>query len=524
MLARNLLGANDCHFVDEGMPISITTNIASLSAQRSIARASDDLSEAYTRLSSGKRVSAASDDVVGLSVGSKLQARISGLNQSVRNVNDAISMVQIAEGAYGEATTILQRMRDLAVQAANGSLSSTERGHLDAEHRKLSDSLGRVMDEARFGARDLINDAVDTQFSIQSGPDENDQIEITFAGLSPKLLEVDELLINLAGSGVPLAEKVAFESFAVYGATASRQHIPECDNKLASGGTGYYTITFDSTDYSTPVMSPPSSVTALATALNDIADLSALGTFAEDNNTLRFTARAGGTISQLRINSFDFDLQLHDGFGNESSKGFNVDTFGTNGTTNIGDVYTLTVGGNSYSTSAATSTADYNTNKEIATALQDILTTEGVTQFTIATADDRENGTILLSYAGNGDRQTTTYKIEKTVGTVGADDLAGVITDGVSDASDAINYISGALDTISTERAKLGATQKQLMSTVRNLLNIAENTSAARARILDVDYASETAKLTKAQILQQAATSILAQANAQPEIVLDLLD
>ena len=116
------------------MPLSINTNVASLTAQRAMYNSNAGLETAYERLSTGKRVNSAVDDAAGLAIGKDLESRVSGLNQAIRNVNDGISMVQIAEGTLDEVTTILQRMRDLAVQAANGSLSATEQGYLDAEH------------------------------------------------------------------------------------------------------------------------------------------------------------------------------------------------------------------------------------------------------------------------------------------------------------------------------------------------------------------------------------------------------
>ena len=117
------------------MPLSISTNIASMTAQRSFLQSNQALEQAFERLSSGKRVNSAVDDAAGLAIGKDLESRVSGLNQAIRNVNDGISMVQIVEGALDEVTSILQRMRDLSVQAASGSLSSTERGYLDTEHK-----------------------------------------------------------------------------------------------------------------------------------------------------------------------------------------------------------------------------------------------------------------------------------------------------------------------------------------------------------------------------------------------------
>ena len=184
----------------------------------------------------------------------------------------------------------------------------------------------------------------------------------------------------------------------------------------------------------------------------------------------------------------------------------------------------MTVGSDTFATDAATANSQYNTNKEIADALNAKLVAAGA-DFSIGTAGDTDNGTITITYSNKGDQtlSNSDYKLEKTTGAVGNDDTAGTKVDGTADASGTIAIIDKALALVVDDRARLGATQSQLESTVRNLANVAENTSAAAGRIMDTDYAAETANLTKAQILQQAATSILAQANAQPQSVLSLL-
>ena len=162
------------------MPLSINTNIASMTAQRSFLNSNSALETAFERLSTGKRINSASDDAAGLAIGTDLQSRVSGLNQAVRNVNDGISMIQITEGAYSEVTSILQRMRDLAVQGASGALSSTETSYLDTEQSKLADALDTVLNQAKFGNTDLITGSAVSK-TIHAGADVADTISITLA-------------------------------------------------------------------------------------------------------------------------------------------------------------------------------------------------------------------------------------------------------------------------------------------------------------------------------------------------------
>jgi flagellin len=510
------------------MPLSINTNIASLTAQRAMLNSNAGLEQSFERLSTGKRVNSAADDAAGLAIGKDLESRVSGLNQAIRNVNDGISMVQIAEGALDETTTILQRMRDLAVQAANGSMTATEQGYLDAEHEKLAATLGSVVDQSQFNGTDLVNDASKKTISIQSGADAGVTTSIAFAAMTENTLGVDKDSINLAGSGSSSAETATISGFDVRGTQVAAVHNFDGLTIATTSGseTGTYTVNIAGTDFtSATAIAVPSSMANLVSHLNAITGVSDFGSFApaDSNADLAFTFNAANAGVQaattIKSTGYTSDVSLTSAV----IDGNNGSTEGVGGTTAVGDVYTLTVGSDTFATAAATATTQYTTNKDIAAALQTTLTNEGITHFTIATASGANFGNFVVTYAEEGNQGATAYSVAKTTGDVGTDSTAVSISDGASKASDAIDAIDKALAKVASERATLGATQQQLESTVRNLANVAENTAAAQGRIMDTDYAAETANLTKAQILQQAATSILAQANAQPQSVLSLL-
>lgn len=391
------------------MPLSIATNLASMTAQRSFLNSNSALETAFERLSTGKRVNSASDDAAGLAIGKDLESRVRGLNQAIRNVNDGISMVQIAEGTLDEVTTTLQRMRDLAVQAANDSLGSSERGYLDAEQSKLAIALNSALDQAKFNHVDLI-DQDGTSLVIQSGAEAADVTTISIGGLTDSVLAVSATDVTFNAAR---AERVIFDDF-VYGTH------------------GQYDITLTDNDGANTTFS------ATTTSGETISDLATRLTTAADS-----AARSGGSVN-AGISFSVVDGQL------------------------------------------------------------------------VATAD--VTGSKLGSY--------DSYGIASSVSGA-TNDAAGTVYRGTDNAREsaqlAISEIDTALASVASNRASLGATQSQLESTVRNLANVAENTAAAQGRIMDTDYAAETANLTKAQILQQAATSILAQANAQPQGVLSLL-
>ena len=388
------------------MPLSINTNIASLTAQRAMLNSNSALETSFERLSTGKRINSASDDAAGLAIGKHLESRVSGLNQAIRNVNDGISMVQIAEGALDEVTSILQRMRDLSVQASNGSLSSVERGYLDAEQSKLATTLGSVIDQSQFNGTDLVNDSGANPITIQAGADASDTIALSFAEMTESTLGVDASQI-----------------------------------KLDTGVQSVFTVT------GTPKLSD-TDLTALSVTVNGVKYTDA--TQSDVSTTKKIEGRL-----------------LHDDF--KAADG---------------------------------------------TKLNEVLT---------AAADGTPGTKITFTGVGYHDLGSSlVIAIDSQAG--GSD---GTLTAGVTALTTRGGYgtqqIDDALAAVASERATLGATQAQLESTVRNLANVAENTSAAAGRIMDTDYAAETANLTKAQILQQAATSVLAQANAQPQAVLSLL-
>ena len=393
------------------MPLSINTNVASLTAQRSMLNTNQALETSFERLSTGKRVNSSVDDAAGLSIGVSLESDVSGLNQAIRNTNDGISMVQIAEGALDEATTILQRMRDIAVQSNNASMGTNEITYLQAEHDKLAAALDDVLGAAKFNGTSLIGSS-DAGKVLQVGAGTTDLLTVTMAGANASTLGVSSGAISLGSTLTAGTAEVVFIGIDTFSET--------------NGDTIHITIGDNTFNH---------------TVADDVADISEL-----------VTALNNATI--------------------------------TGGTDTMGDL-----------------AADYAVSATVGGIL--------ITAADVGALSDT-NVSLAL---GTGDTAFDIGAVQ--VVTQGVDQVAG--------STAAITAIDSALDQVASNRASLGASQSQLESTVRNLANVAENTAAAVGRIMDTDYAAETANLTKAQILQQAATSILAQANSQPQSVLALL-
>jgi flagellin len=379
-----------------------------MAAQRSFMTSNQSLETAFERLSTGKRVNSSYDDAAGLAIGKRMESQVSGLNQAIRNANDGISMVQIAEGALDEATTILQRMRDLAVQASNGSLGSNELTYLDNEQGNLVTALNDVLGAAKFNNTALIDTDTTTSNDVtklQIGANQNDTMDLTIDGITAtNTLAVNASQIDLTSASAVSAVK--------------EQVFIGVDLATTPDSSDTYKITIDGVDYTTAGASY-STLTGLASGLDTAV------------------TAAGYTVSAVA----------------------------------------------------------------------------GGVQIETDTAGVQTDGIISLAATLNASAGSS---IGTAVTTQQGVDLA-------TGAQAAITTIDTALNAVASDRAKLGASQSQLESVVRNLANVAENTAAAVGRIMDTDYAAETANLTKAQILQQAATSVLAQANAQPQAVLALL-
>ena len=399
------------------MALTVNTNVASLNAQRNLGASSNNLQTSLQRLSSGSQINSAKDDAAGLQISNRLTSQINGLGVATKNANNGISIAQTAEGALQESTNILQRMRDLSLQSANGSNSDTERDALNSEVTELKKELDRISNTTAFGGKKLFDGSFGTE-TFQVGSAANEAISLKLDEVSTKELKSDS--ISSGSIGAQSAAGGTSGSVAAEFTIASGS---------ADGSDRVFTITADYADDATAV-----EVTqALATAIND-ANMG-VGAFVTDGGTIE-------VVTDADIGAAEGELQLAIGTGATS-------------TAALADAAAATAVGFSDVTTG-------NTVKDI-----DITSAKG--------------------------------------------------------AQEAVYIIDAALQSIDSQRADLGAAQNRFQSTISNLQNVSENASSARGRIQDTDFAAETAKLTKNQILQQAGTSILAQANQLPQAVLSLL-
>ena len=482
------------------MALSVVTNTSSINSQRNLSKSSDGLATSMERLSSGMRINSAKDDAAGMQIANRLTSQVNGLGVAQRNANDGISMAQTAEGAMQESSAILQRMRDLALQSANGSNSADDREALQKEVGALQQELTRIAETTKFGATSLLDGTFGTK-QFQVGANANETINVTLG--------------NMAADAIGAYE--VNDSAAVLGAAATA---------TAPLATGIATVATASLNINGTAI-PDAGVTAkgaadIADTINDASagvvataelDVTLAGLTSADDSTLSFQ-KSGGAVDSYDLASFGGDLDRlaeemqADGYdavvddGELTIKATDVDGIQMTGTTGTATLANNATGGAAVAGGA--------TNNDISISSTLALSSSEKIGISGTDVDDIfAEGTSISATGGTG-----------SLTTVEAIDISGVTSSG---AQDAITVIDAALAQIDSTRAGLGAVQNRFSHTISNLANVAENVSASRSRIEDTDFASETAEMTKNQILQQAGTSILSQANQLPQAAISLL-
>lgn len=702
------------------MPLVINTNVSALNSQRQLVKSGMDMTQAMERLSSGKRINNAADDAAGLAISNRMTSQIRGLNQAVRNANDGISMIQTAEGALDETTNILQRVRELAIQSANGIYNDENRATLDAEVQQLIAELDRISETTTFNGQPLLDGSI-KDVGLQVGGNANETIDISITAMNAKtlglgsqavdLLSSETVLANLDGTGgndiregdvlingqsigtfdsdtdtfddlvesindnvlgVEAAGYTSLEAptvgdgvlengikmrITVVAADGSGNNVfqitdtknmDELLDKIGSvtggivdadlddlgrlvltNGTGA-TIQVQGVDAANTVTNAASVLVESSTGM-DVADAGGTAQTAEAQGQIILTSEHGDpisvergatgtladlanlgfrensesgvingsgltsagsaaqwgvgdvTINGVEIDNTDTDSLLGkvaaindvsedtavvasafatatlDMSGVTIVGGLDGDELGVNGINVVftGDVTvedvadTFNSGTDSHGVTArvlgtrlvlesdqgAINFTAGAANDAIAGALAaaDLTTVEGATTTTaVLTATTVNAGIKLVStndtpvavkLGPNADINEHGFlEANSTAGGRFGTAIKSVSVDTQKNANDAIDVVDRALDEINAVRSDLGAVNNRLDFTISNLMNVSENTAAARSRIVDADFAAETSNMSRAQVLQQASQAMLAQANARPQQVLQLLN
>ena len=488
------------------MALSVITNTSSLNAQRNLSNSSNDLATSMQRLSSGMRINSAKDDAAGLQIANRLTSQVNGLGVAQRNANDGISMAQTAEGAMSASSDILQRMRDLALQSANGSNSGDDRAALQKEVVALQSELTRIAETTSFGGQQLLNGSFGTK-SFQVGSNANEVINMTMGNIAAENL--GSQLMVAGGTGVG-------EATAAAATAGTNGLLIESDLVITgNGGAATANISYAANDSSKTIVNAINA----ATAAGNVAVKASV----QNVTTMTFDAASNGGVLSMDLNGESISVSNFS--QNDMTK--LAAEINENSNTNV----VASVDENDSSILVLTADDDItfesvlSSNISGTAALASVKGNDGVAQALTATNDSiisvgqiRLNSNEGFSIAGGNADVFSAATLNSSIDAISDVDLGTQ-----AGSQSAIEVIDAALAAIDGQRADLGAVQNRFDYTISNLSNIQENVSASRGSIQDTDFAVETANLTKNQILQQAGTSILAQANQLPQAALSLL-
>ena len=537
----------------------INTNIQSLTAQRNLSVSQNSLSTSMQRLSSGLRINSAKDDAAGLAISERMSTQVRGLNQAARNANDGVSMAQTAEGALGTIGNNLQRIRELAVQSRNATNSKTDRNALNSEVQQLKQEIQRVAGQTDFNGTKLLDGSFENQ-AFQVGANQGQTINIS---------QIANANTNQLGNWTSAVTAASVKGVVPTGATAAAAvpgtpAIPTTATQTgafvaaAAGAAGQtFTLVVDGANAFTKTSDGSSGAGDAVTAAEVDAGVAAFVAASNGAYTQAGTVGAGNLVLS-KTNGSDMVIALNTTFATTPGSLPGVTGTKTDGTlavpgtpassswTAIGPGEFTLAGTNADGTAGTAvnitldAAASANAGQR-ATALVNAINAKtsetnvtasvinGALSLQSTTGDFTIGSSLAAADFANATGLTAGVSGDATVG--GTAYAAGTAKTGFADldistttgADNAILAMDAALETVNSARADLGAIQNRFEAVVSNLAVNSENLSASRSRIMDADFAAETANLSRSQILQQAGTAMVAQANQLPQNVLKLL-
>jgi flagellin len=507
------------------MALTINTNTMSLNAQRNLSSSRDSLATSLQRLSSGLRINSAKDDAAGMAIATRMTTQINGHNQAQRNANDGVSLAQTTEGALQEVTNNLQRIRELAVQSANASNSASDRSALDNEVQQRLSEIERIASQTTFNGQHVLDGTFGTA-TFQVGANVGDTININLSqGVKSSQMGQIATLTSTAAAGVGQTALGGAGTIQVGSNAAVTVGISKQGTAVGQSAGSAYAKAVAIGSAAVPGLT--------ATAVNNVEFTVAAtsGVAAGDAYSLTINGQAIFASYDQNANGVLTAQQITDGINGQASvTGVTATLTGGNLRLSAADGRDINVGqtfaGPTPAAGGITAGAGGSTTVNGVTYRDGVLGT--VAQATSFAANASTNsGTVTLSATDNivvtGDGVNLGFANANTTIARDTTTLSSQNVQTVSAANSIIQRVDSALTTISALRSALGAIQSRFESVVTSLQTAAENLSSSRSRIQDADFAAETANLTRAQILQQAGTAILAQANSAPQSVLKLL-
>ncbi|MGI2119643.1 flagellin [Shewanella oncorhynchi] len=467
------------------MAISVNTNVTSMNSQKNLTNANNGLKTSMERLSSGLRINGAKDDAAGLQISNRMTSQINGLDVAMRNANDGISIAQTAEGSMQESTNILQRMRDLSLQSANGSNSTADRESMQKEISSLQTELTRIADTTSFGGQKLLDGSYGSQ-KFQVGSNANETISVSLSSTAANKIGNH----SVSGKGT----KFGVETAGVLSQGTAADTAFTVNGKAVNIASGDNAATVaDNINKAGAGVKAEASVTTTLSGLS-AADTGTFSVVAKDGTKDSYDlATYKGDSAQLATDlgkaGYDVSHDKETGVISITAKGVaGVEVVGYGGGT------TAKLGGLGAGIANASKTSELKLSSPEKFAIK---------------------GTTASELLGGG--------VTATAGSSKLSEVSKVDIGTAKGAQDALAVIDSAIAGIDSQRADLGAVQNRMNFTINNLGNVQTNVADARSRIQDVDFAKETAEMTKKQILSQTSSAMLAQANQLPQVALSLL-
>lgn len=549
----------------------INHNVMALNAHRQLFANQSNMAKSLERLSSGLRINRAGDDAAGLAISEKMRAQISGLNQASRNAQDGISLIQTAEGALNETHSILQRMRELSVQASNGTNTTEDRDAIQAEMSELKDEIDRIGNTTEFNTQKLLNGNMAGTAGVsgsnittsavsmkQTAALQTGSVDFGAIDNSPVDLTVNET-ITIDGHDVTIdwakhltddQETLLDADYSVTNMTADQRAdakdalegainaaIDEYNGSNAAGAKVSHVKVWDdgtNLNIQSGVKGEESEISFSGGAVTSVLD-NYFG--ANDDSTAQ--SATGDNVADFALAGTETPQFSINGIRLETAA-LAVATAGTtSGDTVAADLESkINTAISTYNGSAGLSSGDEGFIEDVSVDANDgrlvITSPSGTVKFheeegesfledmglTQAQTEAADNGALSFQIGANRSQTISLGISDMRSQALG---IQSVDVSTLSGAEASIDALDGAIRSVSDERSKLGAYQNRLEHTINNLGTTAENLQAAESRIRDVDMAAEMMNFTKNQILQQASTAMLAQANVAPQGVLQLL-
>ena len=578
------------------MPLIINTNVASLNSQRQLLNSGNALDKATERLSSGQRINSAKDDAAGLAISNRMTSQIRGLDQAIRNANDGVSLVQTAEGALQEVTNMLQRIRELSIQSANGIYSDADRKTLDAEVQQLKKEMDRISETTSFNGQKLLDGTMKGTF-LQVGSQANEVMDVSIGSFSTTSMggSSGDIVGEATANGITDITNLAAGDLIVNGVDLSlipAAPVPTLNDALkiwngdleGKGASVTSLVQYTAAGAGSGVLRAPTETLTIAytdgdgltqtytlTGTNDMKELvakinaeTAVEATLTDSGKLVLTAPGGtslsvtdtsnaGGASGAGVNTAvdtNFSLVFNDESAEERGVLIQAGAAAVPAELQALGIDVQDADGNLLGATVAGAAAILQEGDLIINGIEigkitgvNTAATDLAEAVRVINLSSNETGVVAFASAGqialrsaNGEEISIKYGdtanatnilaltgFQERNATEGVGSVASIRIDTYEGAQRAISIVDKALEQVNATRADLGAVNNRLDFTMSNLANVSEKTSASRARIVDADFAAETAALSRAQVLQQAAQAMLAQSNARPEQVLQLL-